>query len=185
MNHQAKTIDFNQSFATPPNALLGMQSFNGGDSANVRMLSRTSSSLTARVQEETSLDQETNHAVETVGYFAFATGEFYAAEPGSNKAPSAFVPSVDPQPKGEQEKFVLPAITTWGTKPEFASADTSHLLTQTKLPQTELSGQYPKSQEPGAIQLNSFDRGSSEKAADAKRLDELFSKEFDLLSSLV
>jgi hypothetical protein len=61
-------------FDAPPAFLADMQTFDGGDAANLRHDNRLAGSVEVWVDEERSGDSETGHTDESVGYMAFAPG---------------------------------------------------------------------------------------------------------------
>lgn len=61
-------IAFKTSFAAQPVLVAGMQTNNENDTASLRWTSLDVGSMTLKVQEEQSLDKETTHRKETVGY---------------------------------------------------------------------------------------------------------------------
>ena len=71
LTHVFSTITFPSAFSAPPCFLADMQSFNGGDPANLRYRSLTASSVQLQIDEEQSADAETSHIGETVGFLAF------------------------------------------------------------------------------------------------------------------
>jgi hypothetical protein len=66
------SITFNNTYSSPPCMLVDMNTTNGGDTANLRWKSKTTSSVRIQVDEEQSRDAETRHASEKVTYLAFA-----------------------------------------------------------------------------------------------------------------
>ena len=71
VKHKNYTISFDKPFASSPALLAGMQTTDGGDTANVRYSSKDGVSVDVLVDEEQSRDTETNHTTEIVGYMAF------------------------------------------------------------------------------------------------------------------
>jgi hypothetical protein len=72
VTHAFSSIAFTNTYADPPCLLVDMNTTNGGDTANLRWKSKTTSSVRVQVDEEQSRDTETRHAGENVTYFAFA-----------------------------------------------------------------------------------------------------------------
>ncbi len=60
-----------------------MQTFNGGDTANIRHSSLNLNGATVFIQEEQSLDSEISHGTEVVGYFAFDQGGIFTGGGGA------------------------------------------------------------------------------------------------------
>lgn len=75
VTHRAHSFDFQNSYQTPPAFLAAMQTTNGGDTATVRYTSLTSAGASIFLEEERSLDNETFHGAETVGYVAIELGQ--------------------------------------------------------------------------------------------------------------
>jgi hypothetical protein len=65
-------IPFVSSFAGQPGCLADMQTLVGTDPCNVRCSNLTGSGVDVLIDEEQSLDDETSHYPESVGYFAFS-----------------------------------------------------------------------------------------------------------------
>ena len=79
VDHNPFNLDFGVEFAASPVLLAQMQTTNGGDTANIRLSNPVGqNSSTFFVQEEQSLDAETDHAFEDVGVFALAAGPLFA-----------------------------------------------------------------------------------------------------------
>ncbi len=68
------TLDFNGTFTTKPLVLTTIQTYNGDNPAAVRIRNLSSSEVDVMIEEEESLDSETDHNPETLGYFAQAPG---------------------------------------------------------------------------------------------------------------
>jgi hypothetical protein len=68
------TNELYQSYSTAPVTVARMQSFFGGNTADVRMRNLSASSLEVQVQEEQSLDDEVSHVPEYVSVLAFESG---------------------------------------------------------------------------------------------------------------
>ncbi len=81
LNSDLRKVGFSGSYGAGPHAIFSIQSFNESDSVGVRLFSTEPTHLKVFLQEERSADIETVHAAESVGYFVFGNGEFYAAEP--------------------------------------------------------------------------------------------------------
>jgi hypothetical protein len=67
-----KTLNFRTTFAEAPIFLSNMQTCDGGDTANLRIDSKTSSSVKVQVDEEESGDTEVWHTTEAIGYLTIA-----------------------------------------------------------------------------------------------------------------
>ena len=81
------TIEFSESFGSTPQFIADMQTFDGKDTAEVRMESLDSGSASVYIEEEQTGDTETNHGNdETVGYFAIEQGGILQATSDSSGA---------------------------------------------------------------------------------------------------
>ncbi len=69
------TINFQHSYGSAPLFIAWMETTDGGDTADVRYESLSSSSVDVFIDEETSADEETGHTSEVIGYFAFASSK--------------------------------------------------------------------------------------------------------------
>ncbi len=67
---QVKSHSFDGSFDSTPTLLTKLESFDGGDVANSRIQSVTSTGFSALVQEEQSLDLEMVHTTESLSFIA-------------------------------------------------------------------------------------------------------------------
>jgi PKD repeat protein len=67
---QVYTLQFTESFLTPPMFLAGMQTTDGADPATLRWDNKTQSQVAIEVQEEASRTHGLNHTTEVVGYMA-------------------------------------------------------------------------------------------------------------------
>ena len=70
--HDWQTIVYNETFTNPPVFLADMQTINGGDVSNLRWQNKDIYGVEVKVAEEESLDNETNHTSEAVGYMVFS-----------------------------------------------------------------------------------------------------------------
>ncbi len=68
------TITFNANFAKAPVVLATAQTFSGGDTFVLRLLSLSASQATIMLQEDQSRDSEQWHVSETIGYIAISQG---------------------------------------------------------------------------------------------------------------
>jgi hypothetical protein len=75
VTHEMYQVDFVTNFQSPPLFLAEMQTYAGGDTANVR-LNEAVTATYARlfIEEEQSGDEEMNHNPEVIGYFAIGFG---------------------------------------------------------------------------------------------------------------
>ncbi|MEO0984976.1 MAG: malectin domain-containing carbohydrate-binding protein [Cyanobacteria bacterium J06639_14] len=64
------TVSFETDFNAAPSLIAKLSSFQGGDTANLRLDTITNSSFGVRVYEEQSLDNELNHVPESVSFLA-------------------------------------------------------------------------------------------------------------------
>lgn len=70
INHYFSYIGFTAPFVDPPVFISDMQTRDGGDTANVRWHNKNSHGVEIRIAEEQSLNSETYHTTEIVGYLA-------------------------------------------------------------------------------------------------------------------
>jgi hypothetical protein len=75
VTHDLQAILFDQSFTNTPVLLSNMQTYNGDNTANVRCDNVDLDGMHALINEEQSLDDETSHVSEVVGYMAFSIGD--------------------------------------------------------------------------------------------------------------
>ncbi|VAX10813.1 hypothetical protein MNBD_GAMMA26-2055, partial [hydrothermal vent metagenome] len=68
VNHRFHPISFSSSYASEPLFLADMQTFYGGDTANLRWQSKSALGVSVQVDEEQSRDSEARHTKEAVGY---------------------------------------------------------------------------------------------------------------------
>ncbi len=68
-------IVYNETFMNPPVFLADMQTTNGGNTANLRWQDKDFYAIDVKIAEEQSLDSETYHITEVVGYMVFSFGE--------------------------------------------------------------------------------------------------------------
>jgi hypothetical protein len=80
VTHNWYNIDFEGSYASPV-LLAGMQTQDGGDPAGIRYRSLGTSSVSVKIEEETSADSEIGHTTEVVGYVVFDTGGLLVVQP--------------------------------------------------------------------------------------------------------
>ena len=69
-NHNVSTVNFGETFDAAPAVIAKLASFYSPNTANVRINSITSSGFDVNVDEEQSLDSETNHIKESVSFLA-------------------------------------------------------------------------------------------------------------------
>jgi hypothetical protein len=83
VTHQWKKVAISSSdLSLPPGydcpiILAAMQTYNGSDTAEVRMRSLSACSFEVKIEEESSDDSETQHAAEDVGYLGLPQGYLY------------------------------------------------------------------------------------------------------------
>ena len=65
-------ISFDNSFVDSPVFLADMQTTDGFDAATLRWQDKDSRGVKVKVEEEQSLDSETSHTTEMVGYMVFS-----------------------------------------------------------------------------------------------------------------
>ena len=68
--HTPKAVSYSSAFSSAPSLLAKLNSFDGADSANLRISSPSTSGFTARVHEEQSKDSELLHTTESLSYLA-------------------------------------------------------------------------------------------------------------------
>ncbi len=74
-------VAFQQNFSSTPAVVASIQTMNGVDASALRRRHASASGFEVTVEEEQSLDRETNHTSENVGYVAFEPGSIAAATP--------------------------------------------------------------------------------------------------------
>lgn len=72
VDHQWSNIALRSSFEQPPILFAHMQTMAELDTANLRIREASESGFQAKIQEEQSLDEEVEHALEKVGYLAIS-----------------------------------------------------------------------------------------------------------------
>ena len=70
VNHKYKTINYSSSFSSTPFLITKLSSFNGADTANLRIIKNNKTRFVVKLQEEQSKDKELNHINENICYFA-------------------------------------------------------------------------------------------------------------------
>ena len=78
VNHNVSVVDIGNVGEGETIVLTDMQSRRGGDTSTVRHSNQTGSTVSIFVEEESSDDNETNHAFEAVGVLAFEAGVLVA-----------------------------------------------------------------------------------------------------------
>ena len=68
--HTPKAVSYSSAFSAAPSLLAKLDSFDGADTANLRISNLSASGFTARIQEEQSKDSEINHTTESLAYLA-------------------------------------------------------------------------------------------------------------------
>jgi hypothetical protein len=71
ITHEFHIIDFQVASSGTPNLLTDIQTADGGDCANIRWRNKTTTSVEVQIDEEQSLDDETNHTSEVIGFMVF------------------------------------------------------------------------------------------------------------------
>jgi len=71
VRHDFHTVLFQQTFAKAPLILAGMQTTDGGNTANLRWRNKDRRGVDVQVDEEQSRDSEVRHTTEVVGYMIF------------------------------------------------------------------------------------------------------------------
>lgn len=92
VTHSPFTVNFLQPFADIPVFTAQMQTYNESDPAVLRQTSLSATSAGIYLDEETTLDPETNHAAETIGYIAARNSAGFAAPPGGPDGGSGIGP---------------------------------------------------------------------------------------------
>ncbi len=72
VKHKWYTINYGEQLTEAPLFLAAMAPQLGGNTASIRYMNKTDSSIQVKVEEETSKDSEVRHSRETVGYFIFS-----------------------------------------------------------------------------------------------------------------
>jgi hypothetical protein len=67
-------ITFNQVFSSAPICLADMQTKDGGDTSNLRFVTKDAQGIELKITEEASKDSEIWHTTEVIGYMAFGSG---------------------------------------------------------------------------------------------------------------
>lgn len=70
VSHLPGSVSFGQTFTSAPSLIAKIGSFNGADSANLRIQSVTTNGFASFVQVEQSFDLETLHVRESVSFLA-------------------------------------------------------------------------------------------------------------------
>ena len=86
VTHRDRAVSFTSDFSASPVFLAGMQTTDGGDTANIRHKNLTADGATIWVDEEQSRDSEVAHTTEVVGILALEAGTIVASTPGSASA---------------------------------------------------------------------------------------------------
>ena len=68
--HTPKAVSYSSAFSSAPSLLAKLDSFNGADTANLRISNLSASGFTARIHEEQSNDSEIDHTTESLAYLA-------------------------------------------------------------------------------------------------------------------
>ena len=97
------SLNFSQSFQQTPHLLGSIATYDGPDSAGLRYQNLTNKGVQMMVEEDTSLDSETNHTTEVVNFLAIAGKELKAVayDAVTGNAQSAAAPIA-----GEPDSFI-------------------------------------------------------------------------------
>ncbi|MEL6438904.1 MAG: tandem-95 repeat protein [Cyanobacteria bacterium J06621_8] len=80
VNHRGYSLNFDVNFESEPLLLASLASVNGGDSAGLRYRNLDSTQVNIMIEEDKSLDSETNHVNEIVDFLAISgTGDLLAS----------------------------------------------------------------------------------------------------------
>lgn len=82
------SFQFGAQSSSAPVILADMQTFDGSDTATVRLTALDTSGLSMFIEEEESANTETNHTTEVVGYAGLSAGQIFV-EAGPNTDPDA------------------------------------------------------------------------------------------------
>jgi len=77
VDHHFQYILFNHTFINTASFLADIQTFYGGDTANLRWGNKDPSGVDVKITEEQSVDDETSHTTEVVGYMVFSLDQEY------------------------------------------------------------------------------------------------------------
>ncbi len=69
------SLNYLEAFTDTPVLISQLQTYDGGDTASIRMRSATGQGVELRIEEETSRDQETTHTDEIVGFLGVMQGD--------------------------------------------------------------------------------------------------------------
>ncbi len=72
ISDNTQEISFNQTFTNSPVFISDMQTYNETDPANLRWRNKDAQGVYVKICEEKSLDSETSHTDEAVGFMAFS-----------------------------------------------------------------------------------------------------------------
>ena len=136
VTHNWQSLNFSQSFQQAPHLLASIATYNGSDSAGLRYQKLTNSGVQMMVEEDTSLDSETDHTTETVNFLAIAGKELkavaYDALIGS--AQSAAAPIA-----GESDSLNDTVFSTSDEGKQPLSIETTTILPETALADSDAS----------------------------------------------
>jgi hypothetical protein len=77
VNSQFHAVDFPAEMSDTPVVIISLQTFEGADTAGLRLRNLNTGAFEIKIEEEQSLDGETGHINEVVGYLALQTGLIY------------------------------------------------------------------------------------------------------------
>ena len=111
VTHRNTTVNFGSiGGASTPVILTDMQTRDGGDAANLRIRSQTSTSVTLFVEEERSRDSELNHTTEVAGVLAIESGVLVGetqVDPSSDSSADPLLPLLDRLLERARSEFVI------------------------------------------------------------------------------
>ena len=138
ITHDPQQIIYEQSFANTPSFLASMQSCQDGDTANLRFTEKSDQGLNLNVVEEQSLDDETSHTKETIGYISFAHNEITS----QNELPISKDTTISGYSDGEKTMnfggFETLRIWSDGVRKILVKPDLSHIPQDTQFEKVEL-----------------------------------------------
>ncbi|MEM7453991.1 MAG: pre-peptidase C-terminal domain-containing protein [Planctomycetota bacterium] len=150
VDHEGYRLQFQNQFSNKPVFLAGMQSYVGANTANIRLTDINRNNTGILISEETSLDPETEHDEELIGYFAITRGLIKAID-DSPEQPGPDAPVKDWLPaKGyfDQENPLVEAI------PDDKFTESSAQYGPFDLPGDFIFGEETGLQLPGDVELS-------------------------------
>ena len=70
VTHNWSSIEFSPDFSAAPQLFASLATYDGGDPARIRYQNLNSNNVEIKIEEDTTLDSETNHTTEQISYFA-------------------------------------------------------------------------------------------------------------------